>query len=59
MTGGRRHAIIALDDRLDLVGREHFERRCAVRARQNACVSLPIMERAVGAITVAVCEMAA
>ena len=45
----RRDAVVALDDRLDAVGRQHFERRALGRRRQGVRV-LAHEERAVDAL---------
>ena len=49
----RRHAIIALDDRFDAVGREHFERG-ALRGRGQRVRVLAHLKRAIGAVAAAV-----
>ena len=42
MTGVGVNAVVALDDGLDAVGRQHLERGALRPARTAACVSLPM-----------------
>ena len=48
----RRHAVVALDDRLDVVGRQHLERGALGRPGQRVGV-LAQVERTVGALACA------
>ena len=49
----RSEAVVLLDQRLDAVGGKHFERR-VLGGAESACVSLPIIDRAVDAFACAV-----